>query len=189
MCRSQRCLLSLHYSYNVIVLLHTCYFLLVWQYQKYSDYKQLARQLVIIFDYQILDCSVIHLLACIFTPGKAASDMLTGSLDTSQLTYTLQLYKELHNVYLKTEPKFTELARKFGTVADWETICPYLIDDDTGQRTREIAKNHMDVAGRRDEMLRLFLMKSNPTWRDVVEALRAGRYDNLADEIEKELQG
>ena len=81
------------------------------------------------------------------------------------------------------------MARKFKEVADWETICPYLIDDDTGQRTREIAKNHMDVAGRRDEMLRQFLMKSNATWRDVVEALRAGRYDNLADEIEEELQG
>ena len=82
-----------------------------------------------------------------------------------------------------------QLKNKFNEVADWESICPYLINDDTGQRTKTIKRNGKDVEEMRDEMLRAFLKETNPTWRKVIEALRAGRYNNLADSIEKELQG
>lgn len=69
-------------------------------------------------------------------------------------------------------------------------MCPFLIKDDSGQRTRRIAKNHDDVEGCRQEMLQVFLReKPNPTWRDVVNALKDGSYDNLAKEIEQDLQG
>lgn len=79
--------------------------------------------------------------------------------------------------------------KRFEKVADWEIVCPYLIDDDDGQRTKSIKKNHQDVEGRRQEMLQVFLQeKRNPTWKDVLDALRAGRYNNLADEIEKDLR-
>ena len=78
---------------------------------------------------------------------------------------------------------------KFKEVADWESICPYLINDDTGQRTKMIKKGCMDVEGRRDDMLTAFLNESNPTWEKIIAALRAGRYNNLANSIEKELQG
>ena len=78
---------------------------------------------------------------------------------------------------------------KFKEVADWESICPYLINDDTGQRTVTIKRNNTDVEGRRDEMLRKFLQETSPTWEKVIAALKAGRYNNLADSIEKELQG
>ena len=86
-------------------------------------------------------------------------------------------------------PKYTQLKKKFEKVADWESICPFLINDDNGQRTKEIRRNGRDVEERRDEMLMVFLKESNPTWKKVIEALRAGRYNNLADEIEGELLG
>ena len=47
----------------------------------------------------------------------------------------------------------------------------------------------MDVNGRRTEMLEQYLKESNPTWRGVVSALRKGNYNNLADQIVKDLQG
>ena len=47
---------------------------------------------------------------------------------------------------------------------------------------------HGSVREKRDEMLRRFLEMSNPTWKKVVDALRLGNYDNLADDIESELQ-
>ena len=88
------------------------------------------------------------------------------------------------------EPKFQDLKRKFERVADWEAVCPYLINDDTGQMTKQIRKSNGEIDEKRDEMLRSFLKSvPNPTWRLVVAALRDGKYTNLADEIEKELQG
>ena len=47
----------------------------------------------------------------------------------------------------------------------------------------------MDVADMHNAMIQQFLKQSNPTWRKVVEALRAGMYSNLADEIEQEFRG
>ena len=91
-------------------------------------------------------------------------------------------------IIILIEPEFTELSEKFTEVSDWESICRYLIDDNTGQRTKEIRKSFPGVKEKRDEMLRIFLRETyNPTWKDITDALRAGRHNNLADEIESEL--
>ena len=87
------------------------------------------------------------------------------------------------------EPTLPDLLKRFKGVADWNVVCPYLLNDTTGQKTKAIEKNHTDVDERRTEMLREFLKNSNPTWRDVVRALRDGSYNNLADQIERDLQG
>ena len=77
----------------------------------------------------------------------------------------------------------------FKRIADWEDICPYLINDKDGQRTKQIRKDHDDAAGRCCEMLREFLRDiRNPTWKLVLQALRKGNYKNLAYEIERDLQ-
>ena len=90
---------------------------------------------------------------------------------------------------LLTEPEFSDLELKFEKVADWESVCPYLLKDDDGQKTYQIRRSNIDLEGRRDKMLKEFLKQPNPTWRDVVQALRIARYNNLADEIEHGLQG
>ena len=84
-------------------------------------------------------------------------------------------------------PALTTLLKIFKGVADWDAVCPHLLNDTTGQKNKEIRKNHTDVDGRRADMLREFLKRSNPTWGDVVSALRDGNYNNLADQIEKDL--
>ena len=87
------------------------------------------------------------------------------------------------------EPNFQDLKKKFESIADWEAVCPYLINDDTGQMTKLIEKSHSDIDDKRDEMLKLFLQEvPNPTWQLVLAALRNGNYNNLADEIEMELK-
>ena len=85
------------------------------------------------------------------------------------------------------EPTWNTLLKIFNGVADWDAVCPHLLNDTTGQKTKEIRKNRTDVDGRRADMLVEFLKQSNPTWRDVVSALRDGNYNNLADQIEKDL--
>ena len=92
-------------------------------------------------------------------------------------------------IFLITEPNLLKLLPYFERVADWDKVCPYLLDDNDGQMTRKIEKNNKDVDGMRKEMLDEFLKKSNATWRNVVSAMRAGRYNSLADEIEKDLKG
>ena len=89
--------------------------------------------------------------------------------------------------FVSIVPALTTLLKIFNGVADWDAVCPHLLNDTTGQRTKEIRKNHTDVDGRRADMLVEFLKRSNPTWRDVVSALRNGNYNNLADQIEKDL--
>ena len=84
-------------------------------------------------------------------------------------------------------PALTTLLKIFKGVADWDAVCPHLLNDTTGQKTKEIRKNQTDVDGRRAEMLEKFLKQSNPTWRDVLSALRDGNYNNLAGQIEKDL--
>ena len=86
-------------------------------------------------------------------------------------------------------PKFPELKRKFEQITDWEAVCPYLINDIDGQKTKKIKIDNADVDSRRTKMLEEFLEQPNPTWRDVVLALRAGRYNSSADQIEHELRG
>ena len=98
--------------------------------------------------------------------------------------HTLFSYQAYHII----EPSYWELEYKFKEVTDWESICAYLINDDTGQRTMAIKRNNTDVDGRRSEMLGMFLQEPEPTWEKVIAALRAGRYNNLADSIKKELQ-
>ena len=90
--------------------------------------------------------------------------------------------------YNITEPKYTELKKIFDDQVDnWESVCPYLINDEDGQQTREIRKNGTTVMERRDEMLTVFLKQSNPTWQKVINSLREGRYNKVADDIEKAL--
>ena len=91
--------------------------------------------------------------------------------------------------FVTVEPTLPDLLERFKGVADWDAVCPHLLNDTTGQMTKEIKRNHMDVNGRRTEMLEQYLKESNPTWRDVVSALRKGNYNNLADQIVKDLQG
>ena len=87
------------------------------------------------------------------------------------------------------EPQFSDLKQKFERVANWESVCLYLLNDDDGVKTTQIRRGNGDLDGKRTKMLWEFLEQPNPTWRDVVLALRAGRYNNLADEVEHELQG
>ena len=81
------------------------------------------------------------------------------------------------------------MKQKFERVANWESVCPYLLNDDDGERTTQIRRGNGDLDDKRTKMLWEFLGQPNPTWRDVVLALKAGRYNNLADEVEHELQG
>ena len=73
----------------------------------------------------------------------------------------------------------------FEEVAKWDAVCPFLLKDNTGAKTSIISdNNHGNVARCRREMLETFLREiSDPTWQDVVNALRRGRYNNLADKI------
>jgi len=82
-----------------------------------------------------------------------------------------------------------ELQKKFLRVAAWDTVCPYLLDDDDGQKTESISRMNNSVRECRDAMLEEFLTMPNPTWRKVVLALRYGSYNLLADEIEIALRG
>ena len=81
------------------------------------------------------------------------------------------------------------MEQKFTKFVDWESVCPYLLHDDDGQKTYRIRRSNVNLEGRLNDMLKEFLNRPNPTWRDVVQALRAARYNNLADEIECGLQG
>ena len=107
-----------------------------------------------------------------------------------QVGYIIYIYDiACATIFLITEPTLLQLLPYFERVADWDKVCPYLLDDNDGQMTRKIEKNNKDIDGMRKEMLDEFLKKSNPTWRDVVNAMKAGRYNNLAEEIEKDLKG
>jgi len=86
-----------------------------------------------------------------------------------------------------TEPQYPKLVTWFKKVPQWQSVCPHLLDDKDGTKTKEISMMHGDVEVQRNEMLRRFLEMSNPTWKKVVDALRLGDYNNLADDIESEL--
>jgi len=88
-----------------------------------------------------------------------------------------------------TVPEFPELVTWFKRVPQWQSVCPYLLDDKDGSKTKEISMIHGDVVElQRNEVLTRFLAMSNPTWKKAVDALRSGGYKNLADNIEKDLQ-
>ena len=58
------------------------------------------------------------------------------------------------------------------------------------RQNRLYRRKNNSVEERCTEMLMVFLNEiPNPTWRDVVEGLRAAKYMHLADEIECDLQG
>ena len=88
-----------------------------------------------------------------------------------------------------TGPTFKELQKKFERVPNWWSVCPFLLDDDDGQKTEDIDRMNNGVSEKRDAMLRKFLRMPNPTWKKVLYALREGSYSYLADEIETNLQG
>jgi len=87
-----------------------------------------------------------------------------------------------------TEPVYPELVMRFKSAPRWQSVCPYLLDDKYGSKTEEISMKYGGVEVQCNEMLRRFLEMSNPTWKKVVDALRSGGYNNLADNIEKELK-
>ena len=86
-----------------------------------------------------------------------------------------------------TEPQYPKLVTWFERVPQWQSVCPHLLDDKDGTGTKEISMMHGGVEVQRNEMLRRFLEMSNPTWKKVVDTLRLGDYNNLADDIESEL--
>jgi len=86
-----------------------------------------------------------------------------------------------------TEPSFPVLKTKFERVPNWDTVCPFLLVDNDGTITEGIDRNNTTVPQKRAEMLRKFLQMSDPTWKKVLDALRAGSYNNLADEIERDV--
>ena len=88
-----------------------------------------------------------------------------------------------------TGPNFSDLMKKFESITDWDLVYPFLVNDVDGQKTKQIKKKENNINDRCAEMLQEFLRQPHPTWRDVVEALRAGNHGNLADEIERDLQG
>jgi len=79
------------------------------------------------------------------------------------------------------------LKKKFVRVPHWDSVCPFLLDDDNGTKTEEINRDHHTISEKRAEMLNQFLQMSNPTWKKVLDALKSGSYNNLADEIEHEI--
>jgi len=80
------------------------------------------------------------------------------------------------------------LATWFNSAPNWRSVCPYLLKDTDGAKTEEISMMQGSVEVQRNEMLRKFLKMSNPTWKKVVDALRSGGYEKVADNIEKDLQ-
>jgi len=87
-----------------------------------------------------------------------------------------------------TEPQYPKLLTWFERVPQWQSVCPHLLDDTDGSKTKEISMMHGSVVELQcNEMLRRFLEMSNPTWKKVVDALRLEKYNNLADDIESEL--
>ena len=88
------------------------------------------------------------------------------------------------------EPGLMDLRMKFARIADWEGVCPYLLNDDTGEKTRQIRMSHHDIEECREEMINMYFRhEPYPTWQHVLAALRYGNYSNLANEIETELRG
>jgi len=57
------------------------------------------------------------------------------------------------------------LKKKFERVPNWDSVGPYLLDDDLGTKTEEINRSYQTVPEKRDEMLRRFLQMCNPTWK------------------------
>ena len=75
-------------------------------------------------------------------------------------------------MFVTIVPNFLELKKKFERVAKWESVCHYLLNDTTGQKTYEIQRGQGEVSDKRESMLLKFLADSNPTWRRVIGALR-----------------
>ena len=112
----------------------------------------------------------------------------TDLLNSRKLTYII--YVPVYVVsFVMTGPDFSDLMQKFKCVVDWESVCPFLINDVDGQKTKQIKKQNDSVDDRHAEMLQEFLRQPHATWRDVVEALKAGKQRTLAAEIEHDIQG
>jgi len=73
-------------------------------------------------------------------------------------------------------------------VANWKTLCVFLLDDFDGYIVRRIEKsNHHDVEGCRAAMIREFLKRGECTWEKVLWSLRRAGFRNLASDIENQL--
>ena len=83
-----------------------------------------------------------------------------NQLYSSQVTFIAYLIS-----FLMTEPEFPKLVTWFKRVPQWQSVCPHLLDDKGGTKTKEISMMHGDVKEKRDEMLERFLGMSDPTWK------------------------
>ena len=74
------------------------------------------------------------------------------------------------------------------TVANWEDLATFLLDDADGSKVHQIQRsNHYQVEDCRRAMIREFLKSGNVTWEKVLESLERASYTNLATDIEKRL--
>ena len=84
-----------------------------------------------------------------------------------------------------------QLCEDFDRVANWEAVCPYLLDDKDGQKTKSIRKSGGDTDEKRSLMIEQFLKKmvsadiadEKAIYSTVLDALRDGKYSNLAEEL------
>ena len=68
-------------------------------------------------------------------------------------------------------------------MADWKLVAAYLLNDETGSKTKEIENTYRgNVVDCRLEMIRLYLKGGDVSWQSVLSALRKAGYKNLADE-------
>ena len=83
-----------------------------------------------------------------------------------------------------TEPTYKDLLKMLEKITDWSILAAFLLDDD-GSKTESIAKsNQYQVPDCRAAMIREYLKSGNVSWQNVLKALRAAGYTNLANEIE-----
>ena len=82
------------------------------------------------------------------------------------------------------------MIKLFEEVPEWDEVCPHLLNDKNGDKTRAIELGNPTLAKRRNEMLRIYIKNATPpTWNDIINALQKGNQGGLADRIKKDLQG
>ncbi|XP_065891760.1 uncharacterized protein [Dysidea avara] len=87
----------------------------------------------------------------------------------------------------KEKPTYKDLLKMLEKITDWSILAAFLLDDD-GSKTESIAKsNQYQVPDCRAAMIREYLKSGNVSWQNVLKALRAAGYTNLANEIEESL--
>lgn len=93
------------------------------------------------------------------------------------------------SVLIFIAPDFNVLIKLFEEVAQWDKVCPHLLNDRNGEKTQGIQLNNQNLDQKRSEMLRTYIREATPpTWNDIINALDKGSYRNLARKIKEDLQ-